>query len=435
MKYTLEGLISYLEASPSPFHAAEAAVKLLSSEGYAPLSESERWEIVPGGCYYVTRNRSAVLAFRVPEDGFAPVLAVASHSDSPMFKIKPRAEITAQNKYVLIGTERYGGGILSTWLDRPLSAAGRLMVRTEDGVEARLVDVGRDCLLIPNLAIHMNRDMNENCKYNPHTDMMPLYGDIGAKGTFDALIADAAGVRCEDVAARDLFVYCRMKPSVWGSDGCYLSAPRIDDLECAYTSLCALTEAVPNGHILMCCVFDNEEVGSATRQGADSTFLSDTVARIADALGADAEAVRIALASSFLVSADNGHALHPAHPEKADGENRPYMNEGVVLKYSANQKYTTDAVSSAIFEEVCRRAGVPTQVYANRSDVPGGSTLGNISGTHVSVPTVDIGLAQLAMHSSYETAGTRDAQYMADALTAFYGIHLRSTGDGDYRIG
>lgn len=434
MKYTLDGLVSYLKASPSPFHAVAALADTLENEGYRQLKESDRWTITPGGKYYVTRNRSAVIAFRVPECGFAPVLAVASHSDSPMFKVKPHAELAVQGKYVQLDTERYGGMILSTWLDRPLSVAGRLMVRTANGLAAKLVNVDRDFILIPNLAIHMNREMNENCKYNAQVDMMPLYGDLDAKDTFDAAIAEAAGVKAEDVAASDLFVYNRMQPSVWSREDMYISAPRLDDLECAYTSLCAFTEAKNDAAITMFCVFDNEEVGSGTRQGADSTFFEDVILRAAHALNADADEVRACLASSFLVSADNAHAMHPNHPEKADAVNRPYMNEGIVIKYSANQKYTTDSVSGAVFAEICRGAGVPTQVFANRSDVPGGSTLGNISGSHVSIPTVDIGLAQLAMHSSYETAGTRDAQYMADGLRAFYETRLRAAGDGDYRI-
>lgn len=434
MQYTLEGLTAFLQSSPSPFHAAQGVADILKSEGYMPLKENERWTIVPGGKYFVTRNRSAIIAFRVPKCGFAPILAVASHSDSPMFKVKPRSELAAQGKCVQIDVEPYGGLIRSTWLDRPLSVAGRLLVRTESGLESRLVNIDRDFLLIPNLAIHMNRDMNENCKYHPQTDLMPLYGEIDAKDTFETEIAEAAGVQAEDVAARDLFVYNRMPPSVWGRDGCFLSAPRIDDLECVYTSLCAFTEAENDRRIRVCCVFDNEEVGSGTRQGADSTFLDQVIRRIAFALDADDEIVCAMLASSFLVSADNGHALHPNHPEMADPINRPYLNEGVVVKYSANQKYTSDALSGAVFTEICRRAGVPTQVFANHSDVPGGTTLGSISGSHVSIPTVDIGLAQLAMHSSYETAGTRDARFMADALLAFYAACLCANGDGDYRI-
>ena len=435
MRYTVDGLCAFLKNSVSAFHAAQNICAILEGAGFRRLPEGARWELRPGGRYFVTRNQSSVIAFALPERGFAPVMAVASHSDSPVFRVKPRAELEAQGKYVQINTERYGGMILSTWLDRPLSVAGRLIVRTERGLESRLVSVDRDLLLIPNLAIHMNREVNDKCSLNAQVDMLPLYGDISARGSFDAQIAAAAGVAPEAVAGGDLYLYNRMPPSVWGPEGCYISAPRLDDLECAYTALCAFTEAKPGAHVNLYCAFDNEEVGSGTRQGADSTFLEDALARMARALGADGEALRSCLASSFMASADNAHALHPNHPEKSDAANRPYMNEGVVVKFSANQKYTTDGVSGAIFADICRRAGVPVQYFTNRSDMLGGSTLGNISSAHVSIPTVDIGLAQLAMHSSYETAGTRDAEHMVRALTALYETELRATADGAYEIG
>ena len=264
--------------------------------------------------------------------------------------------------------------------------------------------------------------------------MLPLYGDVSAKGRFEAEVAEIAGASPEDVLGRDLYLYNRMEPRLWGPGDCYISAPRLDDLECAYTSLRALLEAGESDHIQLCCVFDNEEVGSGTRQGADSTFLSDVIGRIAAGLGADDEELHACLASSFMVSADNAHALHPNHPEKSDAGNRPRMNGGIVIKQSANQKYTTDGVSRAIFGEICRRADVPVQHFANRSDMLGGSTLGNISGAHVSIPSVDVGLAQLAMHSSYETAGAQDVEHMVRGLTAFYRTELRANGDGSYSM-
>ncbi len=435
MRYTLKGLSNFLQRSVSPFHAVEQISEILKQEGYLPLQEGQKWKLEPGKGYFVTRNQSSVIAFAIPECGFAPVMGVASHSDSPCFRVKPCAELDSQGHYVMIDTERYGGLILSTWLDRPLSVAGRLLVRTEDGLKTKLVQVDRDMLLIPNLAIHMDRGVNEKCSFNAQVDMLPLYGDSSVKGSFARRVAEAAGVDPQDVAGSDLFLYNRMAPSIWGEEDSYISSPRLDDLECAYTSLCAFTESTGGEHVRLYCVFDNEEVGSGTRQGADSSFLEDVLYRMAAALGADGETLRAYLASSFMVSADNAHALHPNHPEKADPINRPFMNEGPVIKFSANQKYTTDAVSYAVFEQICRRAGVPVQHYANRSDIVGGSTLGNISSTHVSVPTVDIGLAQLAMHSSYETAGTRDAEYMVRALTAFYQTELHCVQDGDYTIG
>ena len=434
MQYNIEGLKAFLKFSSSTFHAVDAICKVLTKAGFTRLQECGKWAVQPGGKYFVTRNQSSVIAFSVPKKGFAPVQIVASHSDSPVFRIKQHAELEVAGKYVQLNTERYGGMIMSTWMDRPLSVAGRVLVRTRQGVESRLVKVDRDMLLIPNLAIHMNREMNDSNKLNAQVDMMPLYGDASAKGSFDALIAEAAGVKPEQIAGSDLYLYNRMEPSVWGREDCYISAPRLDDLECAYTSLCAFTEAKSVEHINMYCVFDNEEVGSGTRQGADSTFLSDVLTRIACALNAGSERMCECLASSFMVSADNAHALHPNHPEKADAQNRPYMNEGIVVKFSANQKYTTDGLTNAVFADICSRANVPVQYYSNRSDILGGSTLGNISSAHVSIPSVDIGLAQLAMHSSFETAGTRDAEYMVRGLKAFYETEIRASADGAYTL-
>lgn len=434
MQYTIQGMIDFLKASVSTFHAVDAICGILRQHGFETLREGEAWRLKRGGKYFVTRNLSAVIAFTVPECGFAPIRAVASHSDSPCFRVKQHAELDAAGKYVLLNTERYGGMIMNTWMDRPLSVAGRVLVRTQKGMETKLFSVDRDLLLIPNLAIHMNREMNDSNKLNAQIDMPALCGGADAKDRLENVVAEAAGVDADCVVGSDIFLYNRMQPSVWGKDDCYISAARLDDLECAYTSLCGFVGAQGAKHINLYCVFDNEEVGSGTRQGADSTFMSDVIARIADGLGASAEEMRAALASGFLVSADNAHAMHPNHPEKADAKNRPYMNEGVVVKFSANQKYTTDAVSHAIFAEICRKASVPVQYFANRSDSLGGSTLGNISGSHVSIPTVDIGLAQLAMHSSYETAGTLDAQYMAQVLKAYYETEFRMTDDGVYEF-
>lgn len=434
MPNTIEGLAEFLKKSVSAFHARKNVCDLLDAQGYEALNECERWDVRLGGKYYTTRNQSSVIAFQLPQCGFAPIQAVASHSDSPVFRIKQRAEIDVQGKYTLLNTERYGGMIMSTWLDRPLSVAGRVMVENGGILESKLIDFDRDLLLIPNVAIHMNRDVNDKCSFNAQTDMMPLYGDGSLKNSFDDLVAAEAGAKKDSIAGSDLYLYNRMQPSIWGRDDCYISAPRLDDLECVYTSLTAFLNAQTGEHINMLCVFDNEEVGSGTRQGADSTFFDDVICRIAGALDADFEDICTSLASSFLVSADNAHAMHPNHPEKTDAVNRPYMNEGIVIKFSANQKYCTDGVSNAIFAGICKKAGVPVQYFSNRSDSIGGSTLGNISGAHVSIHSVDIGLAQLAMHSSYETAGAKDAEYMVRGLTAFYNAEIRAAGDGQFEI-
>ena len=421
-------LLSFINGSPSCFHAVKNIADELKKCGYTELFECEKWNIECGGKYFVTRNDSSVVAFAVPEVCYSvKFMVVASHSDSPTFKIKDTPEL--DGIYTRINTERYGGMILDSWLDRPLSVAGRVMVRTEGGVSTRLVNIDRDLLLIPHIAIHMENP-NEGKAYNPASDMVPLYGSASAKGSFMTLIAEAAGVKSEDIVSHELFLYCRTAPSIWGAENEYISAPRLDDLECAYSSLRAMREAEKSGAVRVMFVADNEEVGSGTKQGAGSTFLRDTLSRVCDALGGD---IRIAAAQSMMLSADNAHAVHPNNPSLADAVHRPEMNKGVVIKYNASQLYTTDAVSAAVFREICARADVPTQVFANRSDKRGGSTLGNISNAQVSMSAVDIGLAQLAMHSSYETAGVHDVPYMVAAMKAFFETELCVNG-GDVVI-
>ena len=426
--------LDFIQRSPSAFHAADSICTALRSAGFAELSECAPWTIVPGGKYFVTRNRSAVVAFAVPETGFAHFQIVASHSDSPTFKLKHSAEDEAAGGHIRLNVERYGGMIMSTWFDRPLSIAGRVLVREGNALKTKLVDLARDAVLIPNMPIHFNREVNDGYKYNAQVDLLPLYGGKGAKGMLRAELAKAADCEEDAIAAQDLFLYPRTPGSVWGAQNEFFSCPRIDDLECAYTSLAAFLTAKAEGHINVLAVMDNEEVGSGSKQGADSTFLGDVFARVGAALGAADSEIRAAIAASFMASADNAHALHPNHPEKYDAQNRTFMNGGVVIKHNANQKYTTDAVSCAVFSEICRQAGVPVQHFANRSDVLGGSTLGNIANTQVSLNTVDIGLPQLAMHSAYETAGAADTEYMVRALTAFYGKSLHMERDGSYNL-
>ncbi|MBE5799025.1 MAG: M18 family aminopeptidase [Clostridiales bacterium] len=423
----------FIQKSPSAFHACQTLCEMLDAGGYAPLSENQAWTLVPGGKYYVTRNRSSVIAFAIPQTGFAHFQIVSSHSDSPTFKLKHSCE-DESGSYLRLNVERYGGMIMSTWFDRPLSIAGRVLVREGNALHTRLVDLGRDAVLIPNMPIHFNREINDGFKYNAQVDLLPLYGGKDCKGMLRAQIARAAGVTAEDIVSQDLFLYARQPGSVWGAKNEFFSCPRIDDLECAYTSAAAFLQSEAVGHINVLAVFDNEEVGSSSKQGADSTFLSDVFARVGAALGATDSEIRAAIASSFMASADNAHAVHPNHPEKYDAQNRTFMNGGVVIKHNANQKYTTDAVSCAIFSALCEKAGVPVQHFANRSDVLGGSTLGNIANTHTSMNTVDIGLAQLAMHSCVETAGCADAEYMVRALTSLYSHNVVIGADGDIVI-
>jgi len=426
--------LDFVSRAPSAFHAADAVCGMLRAQGFTELSEREPFALTPGSKVFVTRNRSSVIALTVPEGPFDHFQLVASHSDSPTFKLKTNPEDIVCAQYVRLNVERYGGMILSTWLDRPLGIAGRALVREGNRLTTRLVDWGRDAVLIPSMPIHFNREVNDGYKYNPQVDLLPLLGDLRARGAVLDETARACGAKPEDIAGCDLFLYNRMPGSVWGANNEYFSAPRIDDLECAFTSLRAFLAASPAGHVNVYAMLDNEEVGSGTKQGADSTFLQDVLCRAASALGMGADETRAALAASFMVSADNAHAVHPNHPEKYDAGDRAFMNGGVVVKHNANQKYTTDAVSGAVFAAICERAGVPVQHFSNRSDILGGSTLGNIANTHVSMNTVDIGLGQLAMHSSYETAGVCDIDHMIRALTAFYGAQICVRRDGEIDV-
>lgn len=431
---TVQRLFSFIEQSPTAFHAIEYMRKKLLDEGYIQLLEGTDWQLTPGKGYFVIRNGSAILAFRIPEGAPVGFQIMASHSDSPMFKIKAHPEMEAEGHYVRLNVEKYGGMLCAPWFDRPLSVAGRLIVQTAEGIQQVLCDVSRDLVMIPNLAIHMNRQANDGVKVEMQKDLLPLYGDETAKGTFLPLVAESAGVKPEDIVSSDLFVYNRMPGTVWGAHGEYMSIGRLDDLQCAFSSLEAFLAAGEGESIPVHCVFDNEEVGSGTQQGAASTFLLDTLTRVCEALGLSAAQYRRMLASSMMVSADNAHAVHPNHPEKACPTNRPYMNEGIVIKYSANQKYTTDAVSAALFMQICEKAGAKVQTFVNHSDVPGGSTLGNISGTQVALHTVDIGLAQLAMHSPYETAGVKDTDTLIAAGKVFFESSVCECGYGQYVI-
>lgn len=427
-------LLEFLERSPSPYHAVANMAAMLDREGYLRLEEGEAWKLSEGQNYYVTRNGSALIAFRIPKKEFTGFQIMASHSDSPVFKIKSNAELEVDKKYLKLNVEKYGGMICAPWLDRPLSVAGRIVVQTEAGVETRLVAVDRDLMIIPNLAIHMNRNVNDGYEFNAQKDMLPLIGGIDARGAFMKLIAAEAGVQEEEILDMDLFLCQRMKGTVLGLNGELIASPRLDDLQCAFASLTGFLAAEPLDSVAVHCVMDNEEVGSGTKQGAASTFLKDILHRINTGMGRSEEEYLMALSSSFMVSADNAHSVHPNHTDKADPTNRPYMNEGIVIKYSANQKYTTDAVSAALFKTICRKAEVPYQTFHNRSDMLGGSTLGNISNTQVALNTVDIGLPQLAMHSPYETAGSKDTSFLVDAAKVLFSSSVYGNGDGSYRV-
>lgn len=417
-------LLDFIRKSPTCYHAIANVEKLLLQAGFQRLAEPEDWSLTAGGKYFVIRNDSSLIAFQFPmrTEQVKGFHIVASHSDSPCFKVKENPECVAEQVYVKLNTEKYGGMILSTWLDRPLSVAGRIAVQGENGIESKLVNIDKDLCVIPNVAIHMNREMNNGVAYNAQTDMLPLYGmnSEGSKTSLLKQIGKNAGVKAGEILGHDLFLYVREQGSILGEDGQFILSPRLDDLQSVFASVQAFLQSKPESYVKVCAVFDNEEVGSGTRQGADSTFLEDTLRRAAECLVSGNSGYLRLVAGSFLISADNAHAVHPNHPEKADPTNRPVLNGGVVIKYHGSQRYATDGVSAAMLKKWCLAAKIPFQTYANRSDILGGSTLGNISMSHVSLAGVDIGLPQLAMHSAVETAGVKDTAYAIAMLEKFY---------------
>ena len=414
-----ESLIHFISKSPSVFHAVRGIKAALLYSGFTEIREEDSWHIEKGGKYVVTRNGSALIAFTVPEDGGHSFKIVASHADSPTFKIKENPEMK-DGPYVRLNVEGYGGMIMSTWLDRPLSVAGRLYVRENGHLAQKLVAVDGTMLVIPSVAIHMNRSVNQGKEWNIQKDLLPLYGLSSGKTSFMNVIAAAAKVKTEDILSHDLYLYSRVPGTVWGEEKEFLSSPKLDDLQCAFATFRGYTIGKKEEAISVYALFDNEETGSQSAAGAGSTFLHNVLTRLSLSLGYSLDETMAMMARSFMVSADNAHSIHPNHPEYADPTNRPFINGGIVIKYNAQNHYATNAYSAAYFKNLCAGVNIPTQTFTNRSDLAGGSTLGNISNTKVAMPTVDIGLPQLAMHSSYETAGTLDTAYLVNAMIEFF---------------
>lgn len=418
----LKNLMDFLDSSVTMFHAINECEKVLQRSGFTYLPENEKWNINKGK-YYTKRNSSSLIAFDIAEGDYHFQIS-AAHSDSPTFKLKDRPVIEA-NGYLKLNVEGYGGMINATWLDKPLTLAGRVMVNTDKGIETRLLHIDRDLLIIPNVPIHFNREINKGFAFNNQVDMLPILSAGNLKeADFDNILAKELGIEAEAILAKDLYLVNRQKAAIIGFDNELISSGRLDDLECVYTSLRGFVEAENKSHINVFAVFDNEEVGSVTKQGAMSTFLASTLDRVNTALGKSKEEYYRAIAKSILISCDNAHAVHPNHPELFDVKNRPVLNQGIAIKESANQKYTTDAFSRAILKKILEKKNIPYQTFANRSDIAGGSTLGNLSNTVVSMNAVDIGLPQLAMHSAYETAGAKDVGYAFETLKAFFEANI-----------
>ena len=422
MDSRIQEMKNFLDSAHSLYHAVAAVVWELEAAGYQPLSEGTHWELLPGGKYYVTRGGSSVIAFRLPMDIPAGFMMVAGHTDRPCFKLKEKPELTGD--YTRLAVEPYGGMIMHTWTDRPLSVAGRVVVQTAQGLESRLVDLDQDLLMIPNLAIHMNRQVNEGYKWNPAVDMLPLMGGKDMAGKLMPMLEQEAG---GTVLGHDLYLYVRQNASLWGLDQQYISAPALDDLLCCWCGLRGFLDSRESQAVPVLCLFDSEEVGSQSAQGAASDLLQSVLMRICRSMRYDPDRM---LGQSFLLSVDNAHAKHPNHPEASDQKNAPIMGEGVVLKFDASLKYTTDGLSAALVRRMAQEACVPLQTYCNRADQRGGSTLGYISLGHVSVASADVGIPQLAMHSVYETAAVQDVTDMVDLIQAVFGTTLECPADG-----
>ena len=429
----MKEFLEFLKTSKTAFHACKNIADKLIKEGFIELKEQEEFKLELGNKYFITRNSSSVYAFTLPKEikklGFN---ITAAHLDSPTFKLKPNFTLDA-GKYLKLNTEVYGSPIFMSWIDRPLDIAGRVIIKEESNIKTLLFSFDKPVCTIPNCCIHYNHDLNKGYAFNPQNEMLPILTDNKDTDLLEA-IACKLKVKKEDILSYDLYLSLLDRGSLVGLNNEFIMAPQIDNLECSFALLNALLASNNSNRINLMCLFDNEEIGSRTRQGASSDVLKVLLERISLALGYKKEEYLMALSNSFFVSADNAQGYHPSYASKFDPTNQVYMNEGIVIKNAARGSYTTDAYSLAIFKEICNKAKAKYQLNTNRSDVPGGSTLGCLSIEQVSIPSVDIGLAQLAMHSSYETAGTKDFNELVKAIKEFYSIDLEFLSDGTLKI-
>ncbi|GHV64906.1 putative M18 family aminopeptidase 2 [Bacteroidia bacterium] len=432
---TVKSLIEFINNSPTNYHAVQNLKKQLVDYGFKQLFSGDAWTLERGGKYFITKNHSSLFAFIPGKEDIAAsgFKFVCAHSDSPTFRIKPNAEMLVEGKYVKLNTEVYGGPILYTWFDRPLSLAGRVLLKSKNVLKPYIhfVNFDRPYLLIPHLAIHFNRAVNEGNPLSKQKDMLPIIGMINDSLEKDNYLlkllstemeAKGMDVRIEDILDFDLTLYPYQKGCLVGADEEFISSPRLDDLAMVHAGAMALLNSVECAQTKVLAIFDNEEVGSGTKQGAASPILRTLVERIVTNFGGSQEDLFRSIHNSFLISADMAHALHPNYPEKYDPTNHPHLNGGPVVKVNANQKYITDGDSAAVFETICKLAKVPCQHFVNHSDVIGGSTLGNILLTQMELRGVDVGNPMWGMHSACETAGSLDHDYMIDALTMFYNV-------------
>ncbi|BBE31482.1 putative M18 family aminopeptidase 2 [Tepiditoga spiralis] len=423
-------LIDFIYESPTAFHAVKNVKNILLNSNFKELKENEKWNLKKEGKYFVTKNDSALIAFIVGTDeiGNSGFKLIGAHTDSPSFRIKPSPEIIVEKTYMKLNTEVYGGPILNTWMDRPLALAGRVTLKSENilNPNTKLININKPIMIIPNLAIHMNRKVNEGVELNKQKDLLPLLSMVNEKLEKENyllnIIAKELEINPEEIIDFDLFLYEYEKGCIMGVNNEFISSPRLDDLAMVHAGIEAIKVAKPTKATNVMVCFDNEEVGSTTKQGANSDMLANILERITIALGGNREDFFRALSNSYIISADNAHAIHPNMPEKHDPTNKPVINKGPVIKINANQSYTTDSNSSAVYEMLCKNAGVPYQKFVNRSDVRGGSTIGPISSTHLNIRSIDIGNPQLAMHSIRELSGVLDHTYVKKSFDEFYKI-------------
>ena len=419
-KKNAKDLLSFINESPNAFFVIENVKKQLIKAGFAENFENNPKKLKPGDKVFFVRNGTSIVALDIGEKAKPSFHVIAAHTDSPCFKIKPESD-SKSDIYNRINLAPYGGMIASTWFDRPLSIAGRVVIDKGDEIIYKLVNLKDLTVMIPNLCIHFNREINSGYSYNMAVDLQAFISQEKNSATLKELIAKHLKINKEEIINFDLYLYNKEEGIIWGNEKEYISSPRLDDLECVFAASQAFTSAHNEEAINVLYLSDNEEVGSNSRQGADSDYLKVILTRLSNNLHLDYE---MAVANSFLISADNAHAVHPNKPGITDSDNKAYMNKGIAIKFNAAQTYASDALSSAIFQKICDNVNVPYQFFTNRSDLRGGGTLGNILLSHISFCAVDIGLPQLAMHSSYETAGSKDVSYAIKTFKEFYSSEI-----------
>ena len=419
----------FLSRGYTPYHVVAEVANVLRENGYIMLEESDAWSLSRGGKYFVTRGGASLIAFRVPTAEPASYQMAIAHTDSPCFKI---LDSKTDGKYVRLSVEKYGGFMYGTWFDRPLRMAGRVFADLCGKVVERRVCLDRK-VVIPSLAIHHNREANEKVMGDLKTDLLPVFSLLGEGGSFDTVLAEAAGVKAESILSKDMLLVSDSEPFFWGNEESLISAPRLDDLQSVYALLNGFLASDGGSSVPVLALMNSEEVGSVGAEGADSDFLSIFVKRVADAVSGNAEALSRMLASSFALSCDSAHAVHPAHPELSDGgDGKCYLNGGVVIKENAAKRYATDGFAEAMLRSLCAAADIPVQKYRNRADMPGGATLGTVALSHISVPMADIGPATLAMHSAVETAGVKDVIYLSMMAKRYFSSTLVREGESAY---